>query len=442
MFNMIDTFNKFLSEDQLVSQSNKVLLAVSGGADSMAMLALFCSTTIKIGVVHLNHGMRAAESDKDEDLCKSYCLKAGIPFYSKKVDLNHIKSNFQEEARKIRFEYFQEIMRKESYDLLATAHHKNDQVENFFLRINRQAGLQGLSGMKLRSGNLIHPMLFANKAQISKFIKSHGVPFREDQSNLESKYQRNFVRNEVIPLIKKKFPKFEENLSASIQHLSEYNGLFGEMLSQLKSNVVSIANDTITIDLNEISRSQHPKFLLYLILKDRRLNRTQSDNIYDAKVGTSIDLEGFTILKDRDVILIKKMQTFDHPEINFTLEHLGQIYDLGNGKSIKIEQVEKIENQGKFVIFLDGDKVEFPLQAKVRGRLPGDIFFPAGMGMKRKKLKKYLVDQKLNNFDKSDVLIMTNAIDEIIWVIGYRQDERFVANDDSKTLLRVSYIAS
>jgi tRNA(Ile)-lysidine synthase len=432
---MLDKFNHFISNQELVHKSQKVLLAVSGGVDSMCMAELFRRTGYDIGIAHLNHGMRNESSDDDEKLCAAYARKHQIEYFSRKVDLQKIDSNFQAQARRIRYKWLNTILKDNDYDLIATAHHKDDQVENFFIRINRNSGLNGLSGIKSKNSNLIRPLLFASKEDILLFAQSEKIPFSEDESNRESKYRRNFFRNEIIPLIEKKIPGYKYNIHSTIEKINEANTLLNHLIQNIEEEVTFKEYKHIFISLNSLQSFPSPRLILFYILQKYGLNRTQSDNLFDAETGSVIQSQKLIFLKNRTEIVIKDRTA--KRESVFELSLFETEYNIGRLRMLTLSKVEKQNpTNSSDEIFIDGSKISFPLN--VRHRKEGDKFYPLGMEMKSKKVKKYLIDVKMNQFEKDECQVLVDAKDEIIWLIGYRADERYKVGSKSTDIIRVS----
>ncbi len=434
---MLDKFNSFILSHQLISDNSKVLLAVSGGMDSMCMVDLFRKSNYEFGIAHLNHGMRDASSDLDELLIREYAKKNGIPFFSKKINLTTISSNFQAEARKIRYEWLLDTAKEGNYQMIATAHHKDDQVENFFLRINRNAGINGLSGIKIKRDNIIRPLLFAYKNEIKEYVKFENIPFREDESNLKSKYDRNFFRNEIIPKIEERYSNFKDNILSTIDKIDESNIFIKDAVSRIEQKHLITEQKIIKLDLQEILSYSSPNLILFLILEKFGINRTQSDNLLEANTGGEVITDDKIFLKNRSEIIIKDKIEFN--EQNLIINELEGSYPLNSGQQLQFSTIKTFKNpKDSNVIIIDPSKISLPLIA--RKRASGDYFFPFGMNMQKKSLKKYLIDQKLSNFEKEKINILVDAEDKIIWVIGLRADERFKIKEQTTEFIEISVL--
>lgn len=432
---MLDKFNHFISNQELVHKSQKILIAVSGGVDSMCMTELFRRNGYDIGLAHLNHGMRGKNSDADEKLCKSYADKYHLEFFSRKIDLSNIKSNFQSEARRIRYLWLNQILKENEYDLIATAHHKDDQIENFFIRINRNSGLNGLSGIKPKHSNLVRPLLFASKEDILLYAQSENIPFRDDESNAESKYRRNFFRNDIIPAIEKQIPGYKYNIHSTIEKISEANSLLNHLIQNIEEEVTFKENDHVFISLNSLKTFPSPRLILFYILQKYGLNRTQSDNLFDAETGAVIQSKKLIFLKNRTEIVIKSRLAKRTSSIEIALFETS--YNIGRLRLLTMSKVDlQAYDNSEDEIFVDANKIKLPL--RVRHRQEGDTFYPLGMEMKTKKVKKYLIDIKLNQFEKDEAQLLVDSDDNIIWLIGYRADERFKIDAESTDIIRLN----
>ena len=434
---MVEKFESYIKDQQLIHNKEKILLAVSGGIDSMCMSELFRLSNYQIGIAHLNHKMRGNASDLDEELCKSFAADHDIPFYCKQIDLSMVTSNFQAKARAIRYEWLAEIALKNDYQLIATAHHKDDQIENFFLRINRRSGLNGLSGIKARSGKIIRPLLFANKNEIGKFVYEKEIPYREDKSNSESKYDRNFFRNDILPEIESRFPEFSNDLHSTIGKLTEANNLLHTYIEQRKKKLVKHEINETTIYIKKLQKHPQGEFVLYLILGPFGLNRTQSDNLFNAKTGGFVRVKNTICVKDRKKIIIRNQIAEKIQDIE--ISNKPNTYQLTTGFLLvqKAMPIQKL-NRNNYLVYIDTEKVAFPL--KIRKRRDGDVFFPSGMNMQKKKLKKFLIDQKLNKFQKEDLNLLVDKTDQIVWVMGMRLDERFKTTPTSSKIIEMQII--
>jgi tRNA(Ile)-lysidine synthase len=380
--------------------------------------------------------MRGIESDLDEELVEKYASDHNIKFYKKKLALTNIKSNFQAIARKERRQWLFEIALKFDYQKIATAHHLDDQVENFFIRLNRNSGLKGLKGMTPLSGIFIKPLLFTYREIINKYVETNNVPYREDLSNFSDKYDRNFIRNKMIPLMEDRYPEFSKNVIKSIDNINEAFDTIEDFSSLVEKNISKQKNHRTHISLDGLSQYVRPALILYYILSKYGLNRTQSDNLFLAQTGSIVQSEDLIFLKDRNFIIIENRgsRIIETPII---INENGVI-KLSDHQKLKVSKVDHVGENLQNAIYIDAEKLKWPLT--IRGRKQGDFFFPIGMEMKKKKLKKYLIDLKLNKFEKENTLLLTDQLDNIIWVIGYRQDDRYKVRPETQNISSIQII--
>ncbi|HSH19485.1 MAG TPA: tRNA lysidine(34) synthetase TilS, partial [Draconibacterium sp.] len=260
---MLNRFLENIAQKQLFKPQQKVLLAISGGIDSMVMLYLFEKSEFNYGIVHCNFQLRSDESDGDEDFVKKQVLIHGVTSYFEHFDTEeYAKLNgisIEMAARELRYEYFERMRKQHKYDFIATAHHSDDLMETFFLNLTRKTGIKGLIGIKEKSGKIIRPMLFADRDEIETFASENFIDFREDSSNREVVFQRNFLRHRILPLFAELNPSFKKNILASIENLKEAENVYSGFFELEKSKVCEVDSDNVAINIKKLMNSRHPK---------------------------------------------------------------------------------------------------------------------------------------------------------------------------------------
>jgi len=285
-----------------------------------------------------------------------------------------------------------------------------------------------------KHSNLIRPLLFASKEDILLYAQSENIPFREDESNAESKYKRNFFRNEIIPTIEENIPGYKYNIHSTIEKINEANRLLNHLIHNIEEEVTFKENDHVFISLNNLATFPSPKLILFYILQKYGLNRTQSDNLFDAETGAVIQSKSLIFLKNRTEIVIKSRTA--KRESVFEVSLFETPYNIGKLRILTMSKVDlDAYTNTEEEIFADADKIKLPLT--VRHRKEADSFYPIGMEMKRKKVKKFLIDIKLNQFEKDEAQIVVDANGDIIWIIGYRADERFKIDEKTSEIIRL-----
>ena len=246
-------FSTFINKNKLILSSNKILLTVSGGVDSVVMCNLFHNAGIKFGIAHCNFQLRGKESDGDEKFVENLADKYGVPFYCKQFDTkkyskeHHIST--QMAARTLRYNWFQEIRKKEGYTYIATAHHQDDSIETFFINLIRGTGIAGLHGILPKQGKIIRPLLFANKEDILKFSAKQDLSYREDSSNASDKYMRNKIRHSIVPVLRELNPKIETTISSTIKRLQDVETIYKSEIEKQRLNIVSEKDGSIFISI-------------------------------------------------------------------------------------------------------------------------------------------------------------------------------------------------
>lgn len=399
-------------------QNQSFLLAVSGGADSMVLLHLCKQLEMDIHVAHVNYHLRGDSSNADEVLVKEICQQYNVPCYVYDVIEQEKKGNTQLWARELRYQFFEEIQMKYGISALMTAHHLNDSAETFFINLLRGTGIRGLCGIPERENRLVRPLLSFGKKEIYDYATENNVLFREDESNAENFYTRNRIRHEVIEKLEEISPDFLDNFYKSIGFLKEAKNLVESIAKEHFERISTQKNNTVSIVKRELQAL--PDILKYEILSLFGFtHRTEIEKLFTAATGSIFYYENYRILINRDEILISSDELM-HQERICIPETEDWVYDIRDyiGK-------EKWETRGEVWLF-DREKLQFPLE--IRPKQEGDFFYPKGMKGK-KKVSKYLKDEKISQFDKEKCKILCDASGEILGVIPYRQDGRRVCND-------------
>lgn len=414
---------------KIVAANNRILLAVSGGVDSMVMAELFLKSGWNFGVAHCNYTLRSEESDKDERLVENWCSSNQIPFFKKRFETQKIsqqlKKGIQETARDLRYEFFDEICNEQGYDLIATAHHKNDSIETVLFNFSRGTGLTGLTGIKSRKGKIIRPLLPFSKIEILAYAEKNKIEFREDSSNSSNKYSRNYLRNEVVPKLKNLNADFENNISNSIERLESTNEIFQFFIKKVKDEICHSKEGDIHISKIKIKELPQPASILFELIRPFGFNFSQAKDILsksNSQPGAIFYSPTFRLLNDRAVFILSEIN--EQGKLAIELFQESEIQFEGNNLTCSKKEVkERISlDVNPKVAILDADKLKFPLT--IENWKPGDRFCPIGMDGKSKKVKDFLSDLKIDRFEKERVYVLKSE-GKICWVIGYRIDENF-----------------
>ena len=437
---MVQQFLKFIQQEELFTEHDKILLAVSGGMDSMAMVQLFRMADIDFGIAHCNFNLRGEESDGDEKLVESIAKQWTIPYYKISFDTTNLaaqeKTSIQIMARALRYEWLEKTRQAHGFAYIATAHHLKDSLETVLYNLAKGCGIRGLHGIPIKQDTIIRPILFATKKEVESFVQVHSVSYRDDASNQSIKYKRNLIRHTVLPQLALINPSLEKTFAKTIQHIRDTELLFEEMIQQYAKRLVVATNNQVRIQKAPLEQHPANKTILYELIAPYGFNGDHAAQIVDSshQVGNVFFSPSHQLLIDRDTIIIQAINTnkenyvtvknyYDKVKINKQV----LTFSLHAKKEVDLKQPATIA-------FLDARMLQFPL--RLRYWQSGDRFQPLGMKGKSKKLQDFFSDLKLTRFEKEQVLLLESE-GEICWVVGYRIDERFKITDATEQVIMV-----
>ncbi len=441
---MVQRFIEFISEKKLFSPDDKVLVAVSGGIDSVAMLQCFKDAACcQYGVAHCNFGLRGEESDEDAAFVQKLAKKAKVPFHTHQFDTNGFaeqeKISTQMAARQMRYAWFKKVMNDYGYNYLATAHHRNDTIETVLFNLVKGTGISGLHGISPKSGDIVRPLLFADKEMIMDFVAQKNLSWREDSSNNAVKYARNSLRHEVVPVLKKINPDLENTFDHTLERLLHVEAVYLDTLKSVVEEAVVQKSGDVYISLAVLKQRGVGAAMLWEIIKDYGYSYVQTKDIaarmFDG-AGKIFESPVYQLNVDREHLIISPkgdVEFFPSPvhegQSKFESRALSLLFRTEKAKGFKI-------SAQKNSAALDHDKLEFPLEVRKWQR--GDVFFPLGMKQK-KKLSDYMIDEKIPLNLKERVFVLTSN-NKIVWVIGHRIDDRYKITDTTETVLTVQMV--
>lgn len=434
---MLQKFYQYITDNKLFTPENKILIAVSGGSDSVCLAHLFHRAGFHFGIAHCNFQLRGKHADDDEAFVQKLADRFEVKFHAIRFDTKEYaeKQNIsiQMAARELRYGWFYQLLNAEGYDFLATAHHQNDLAETVLLNLTRGTGIAGLHGIKAARGQLIRPLLFAQKEEIEEYLKSEHQDWREDMSNQENKYYRNLIRNQVIPLLKKINPGFEETMAQTVEKISASETLFEEEINRFKGIALKKEKDITYLDFKLLKKSSEPAIRLFEILKEFGFNYIQSKEIIrSTATGKLFESQMYVLVKDREQLVISP-KTGEVPEviINKELKNYSNPFYQFEFSTVDASgfSIPKSKNIG----CLDYSKLKFPL--KIRQWEAGDYFYPLGMTQK-KKVSDFLIDRKIPLNLKKRIFVLTSG-EDIVWVIGERVDNRYKVLDSTEKIYMI-----
>ncbi len=418
--------------------SKKILLAVSGGIDSMVLADLLKKCNLNFAIVHCNFKLRKTESDLDQKFVEEYCLENEIQFFTTSFDTpafaKDYKLSTQVAARKLRYDYFYEILTNQNFEFIATAHHLDDSIETFFINLSRGTGIDGLTGIPLQNDKIIRLLLDFSRNDIQKYATENDISWREDVSNATDNYLRNKIRHHLTPILHEINPSFLHSFKKTLQNLQQAQSLIDDASRIIYKKVVEDESDYKKINISELKQLSNYDAYLYQWLQP--LGFTAWNDIYamlDAETGKIIYSEKYQLLKNRDYLIIApKSKAINEifviekgiSEVNF---HIKLLF-------CKVSEPFYTSNK---TIFVDAEKLIYPLT--LRRWKTGDVFYPIGMQGKSKKVSKIFKDEKLSSIEKENAWILCSA-SQIIWVVGFRADERFKISNTTTNLLQIDLI--
>jgi tRNA(Ile)-lysidine synthase len=444
---------KFINANHLLDKGDKVLVALSGGADSVFLLSFLLKFKnkfkIKISAFHLNHKLRGKSAAEDEKFCSEFCTKQRVEFISVAKDVKSYakktKLSVEEAGRQIRYAELDKAAKKNGCNKIVTAHNASDNVETVFLNFIKGAGIRGLSGIPVRRNNIIRPILCLSAGEIRKYLKENKIPFRFDESNLDSSYERNFLRNEIIPKLKQKLnPRLEEKISNTSKIISEINSFISRQVEKFSRNVVKLDGKEIRLNSKAISKREKSFQGIFLksVIENNLDIELSSENIYSlvdlvsSQTGRVVHLkENVVASKDRNELIVSRKSSAQIQRAVHEIK-VGQKLRL-DGRIISINKISGKMfkfNRDKSVEFISGDGLTDVFE--IRKWKAGDKFQPIGM-KGTKKISDFLSDEKISSSVKKEHLVLTNE-GKIVWVIGLRIDERFKVTSKTKNILKLA----
>ena len=437
---MLQKFKQHLHQNFPFLEDSKLLIAISGGIDSVVLAHLCSQLNLNFSLCHCNFNLRGQESDDDEAFVTSLAKSLKTPVYTTSFETEKYatknKVSIQVAARDLRYTWFYKLLDANQYDYVLTAHNTNDNLETFIINLTRGSGLEGFTGIPPVNQKSVRPLLAFSRDDITLFAIKNGIVWREDRSNASIKYVRNKVRHKVIPILKELNPHILESFQNTIEYLNESQSIINDAVKNITAKVVSYENDVLKISCKEIDKLSNKKAYLYQLLQ--AYGFTSWNDIVDlisAQPGKQVFSDTHRLLKDRNFLIlttINKSQSIKGPIL---IDQ--KVSKITNPIKLTIQNTDDYTSKNKEQIIIDKDLVNYPLSLKKWHH--GDAMYPTGM-TGSKKISQLFKDNKLSLLDKEKIWILADAKDHIIWVIGLRQDRRYLANKTSKNRLKISYL--
>ncbi len=430
---MLQRFVDYIDRQHLFTKGEEVLLAVSGGRDSVAMADLMARAGFRFAVAHCNFNLRPGDCDRDQAFVRSLADRLGATFHTVSFDTRAVAAasgeSIEEAARRLRYEWFAALCRDHGYPCVATAHHRDDSVETFFLNLFRGTGIAGLHGIRPAAAGVVRPMLCFSRAEIDRYVADRGLQYVEDSTNLELDARRNRIRHQLMPLLRQLYPSVDATMEANIARLSDVEAVYRAHIAELRERLAETLTlrlpvaglQLTTFPLSELAALSPRATLVYELLAPYGFSPSVASDVEAAldapRTGSRFLSPTHEAVIDRDRLLVAPRLTPQPP-------------------AVRVEPCEPVMRPcGPDEALVDADRLRQPLSLRLWR--DGDRFRPFGMAHDR-LVSDFLKDCKLNLIEKNHLYLMVDADERIVWLVGLRADERFRLTSDSRTALRLS----
>lgn len=435
MSSMLERFREVCSE--MFTLNDELLLAVSGGIDSMVMLNLFCMTEYRFAVAHCNFSLRGEESDGDTQLVVDFCKKKGVKLHTVRFDtyaeMARSGDSLQMAARNLRYDWFAKMADEYGYTKIAIAHNSGDTIETFFINLLRGTGVRGLAGISTVRDRIVRPIMAFSRMEIETFAEENGVVWRDDSSNSGTKYLRNKLRHIVLPQLREIEPDFDKVMLSDMERVTDAVSFMDNRIKEIKDKSFSTYRGRITVALSVVAQYKPFEFVLYELLSPLGFNAAQVAEIAeDVNSTRKFESDKYEALLSRGLFILSERE--EAQTINDVI--IDSFDDNTHGLRFELLNREELVTfkTSSDTAFFDADKIKLPLM--IRSWRDGDSFVPFGM-TGHKKLSDFFVDNKINLLDKSTERILTDANGTILWIIGRRSDNRFRVTFSTRRVLKV-----
>lgn len=438
---MQEKFEAFVREQKLFDKNDRILVALSGGVDSVVLATLMLRSGYAFSVAHCNFHLRGEESNRDERFVRSWAEKNKIKLFVSEFDtyayMQQKGISLEMAARELRYSMFENLMLSQGFSLLATAHHADDSAETFFINLLRGTGIAGLHGILPKHDNIVRPLLFATRKDIFDFAKANNIPFVEDSTNEETQFLRNKIRHRLFPLLKDLCPNFDTVIKKDIDRLRETEIVFRSVIERLRADIIEKESNICKINIDRLKKLHPIRILLYELLSEYGFNETDSNNVLaslDKESGKQFFSKTHRLLKDRNYLFITPLNADRHRERYLLNESQNMVNEpihlvLETLEDLTFVNISKDRNIAMF----DKDMLQFPLV--LRHWKQGDAFVPFGM-RKSKKLSDFFTSEKYSLIEKQQQWLLCSGND-IIWIVGRRTDNRYRISEETKTILKI-----
>lgn len=435
---MLSKFQSHLDARFSFLKNEKLLVACSGGLDSVVLTHLLVKCGYDITLAHCNFSLRGNESDTDSQFVIQLSKKLELPIYTETFETEAFADehglSIQMAARTLRYQWFEELSGQLKIKYILTGHHLDDDLETFLINFSRGTGLKGLTGIPEYNQKIIRPLLAFSRSEILAFAERHNLKWRDDSSNFSNKYLRNALRLDVIPKWKEVTPALLHNYKTTREHLQNSQLLIEDYVALIFTYVVEETKEGYRLSVSKLKKLPNVKALLYELLVP--FGFTAWDDIYELLSGQSgkqVVSRTHILLKNRDYLILQSISSDNSHTDSQEIQILRDTQSIEKPVKISFERVKELEDVSKETIFVDYDLLKFPL--RLRRWREADVFHPFGM-IGKKKISKFFKDEKLSLLAKKKIWLLLSG-DEVVWVLGLRADNRFKVTSKTKTILKI-----
>ncbi len=438
---MIKDFKQHIDTNFSFLHKSKILIAVSGGLDSVVLTHLCKASNLNIALAHCNFKLRGEESDGDEafvlQLGETLNVEVFIEYFDTEAYAENNKLSIQMAARELRYQWFESLMNHLEFDYMLTAHHADDNLETFLINLSRGSGLRGLTGIPEINGQIVRPLLPFSREQLAQFAENEKISWRDDSSNASDTYLRNKLRHHIIPNLKDIAPELLDNVKTTISNLNDAIDIVDESVNSFESKAITDIDEyKVKYKISKIKKLKNPKAYLFEMFKAYGFSEWNDiEHLLEAQSGKQVLSKTHRLLKDRKhlILTLRQQESGSDEERSFGILENEASVETSMG-ILFFDEADAISKPSETTIYVDKDQLKFPLQ--LRKWKKGDVFYPLGMQGK-KKLSKYFKDEKMSLIEKERVCLLLSD-ENIVWVIGKRADERFKVTKATKQILRIT----
>jgi tRNA(Ile)-lysidine synthase len=439
---LFEKFTAYIKKENLFQSTDKLLLAVSGGVDSVVLCALCKQAGYNFSIAHCNFKLRGEASDTDEKFVQKLAENYGVSFYSTSFNTAAIaaetKKSIEETARNLRYQWFETLRSEKGYNHILTAHHADDNIETVVMHFFRGTGIKGLRGILPKQNKIVRPLLFARRAELESFVATHQLAFVTDHTNAANDYTRNYFRNTLLPLVSQSFPEAKENILKNIQRFTETEILYRQSVDLHLKKLLEQKGNEVHIPVLKLLKTIPLATIVYEVIKDFGFTAHQTDEVVGllkSETGKYVESATHRIIKNRNWLIIAPVmqEEAEHILIEYTDK---KIVFAGGEIAIQKLSADKVSmDTSPLIATLNADEITFPLLLR-KWKL-GDYFYPLGM-QKKKKINRFLTDQKLSLTQKENTWVI-EMNQKILWVIGLRIDDRFKTAPQTRQVLKLEF---